>query len=240
MDQFKKHLREHRDDLDIEKPPSFDTWPVQSPVTQVSRPFVKWLAAALVVSIVSIMLFWMNQPSTQQSPKQTNIIERDTFRQITESTTRPDSLIADEMKPHDTSTADGPGLRRKIPAVTNNSKIPRKRKEAPTSFESLETNYATIINYQLRRLERTPIYAESADYFHVFKKQWYDLQKDEEQLKTDIQAYGLNDMIVDQVIQLYQNKISVLKQLQKEINKMNLRTRNHPDFQNKKPSYLKM
>jgi hypothetical protein len=93
---------------------------------------------------------------------------------------------------------------------------------------------------QLKKLEATPIHVESPGYFHAFKKEWYDMEKDEKKIKDDIRLYGLNDRALEQFIQLYQQKLLMLKQLQEEINKMNNRAQQYPEMQRKSPSYLKM
>ena len=60
------------------------------------------------------------------------------------------------------------------------------------------------------------------------------------EMLAEIGAYGVNDMVLEQFIQLYQQKLLLLKQLQDEINKMNNRAHRYPEIQRKSPSYLKM
>ncbi len=50
----------------------------------------------------------------------------------------------------------------------------------------------------------------------------------------------MNINIVDKLIQLYQQKLWLLKELQSEINKMNVRAKQHPDIQRTNPAYLKL
>ena len=101
-------------------------------------------------------------------------------------------------------------------------------------MDALQENYATIINMQLKKLEATPIHVESPGYFHAFKKEWYDMEKDEKKIKDDIRLYGLNDRALHQPIGFGQ----LLRQ--EEINKMNNRAQQYPEMQSKSPSYLKM
>ncbi|WP_315818718.1 hypothetical protein [Paraflavitalea speifideaquila] len=107
-------------------------------------------------------------------------------------------------------------------------------------LKAIEDNYTTIINYQVKKLENTPIYTESPGYFHVFKKQWLDLEGEEKKVKQDVRLYGLNDNVVDKLIQLYQQKLWLLKELQSEINKMNTRAKHYPDIQRTNPAFLKL
>ncbi len=56
---------------------------------------------------------------------------------------------------------------------------------------------------------------------------WNTMKK---KVKQDVRQYGMNDNIVNQLIQLYQQKLWLLKELQTEINKMNVRAQQHPDL----------
>jgi hypothetical protein len=245
MDQFKKYLREHRDELDVEIPLPSQMWQQKPVKKSIRTSAIRWMAAASVAIFVSCILYWSLDRSGDHGASD-EIVKRDThlIQQQSDSVRNDLSEVAensDEKTEQDT-TIQGSESKRKIAKkqTYETPKGSRKTRLKSSPLQSLETNYATIIDYQLERLEQTPIYAESADYFHVFKKQWYDLESDEEKIKRDMQSYGLNDIMVAQFIQLYQNKIGLLKQLQTEIDKMNLRARRHPGFVNQTPTYLKM
>ncbi len=245
MDQFKKYLREQRDKLDVEIPPPSPVWQKRPTTRSMRTSAMRWMAAASVVIFVSSLLYWSLYKSGSGGTSD-GIVKHDTSL----VPQRSDSVVNDITEvPSNGDKIDMPetALQRSEskPKIASkrtyaSPKGSRKEKLSSSPLQSLETNYATVIDYQLKRLERTPIYAESPGYFHVFKKQWYDLEKDEEKIKKDVQMYGLTDIVVDQFIRLYQNKISLLKQVQTEIDKMNLRARRHPGFVNQTPSFLKM
>jgi len=67
------------------------------------------------------------------------------------------------------------------------------------------------------------MFAETPDYFNDFKLQIRQIERDERGIKSDISKQGMNDALVDQLINLYQQKLAVLKQLQIEMNKTNNR-----------------
>ena len=71
------------------------------------------------------------------------------------------------------------------------------------------------------------MYAETPDYFNDFKVQIKQMERDEKQIKADIGKRGLNDELLDQLINLYQQKLNTLKQLQIEMNKTNNRFKQH-------------
>jgi hypothetical protein len=250
MDEFKKYLFDHRDELDTEKPPQPQVWKhIQRETQVVKKPvipmMVKWMAAAAILVAVSILVYQLQRPAKPDAPQLANA---DTKKPVTspESTGRTDSS---------TGIPSTTAIEEPIVAVPDNKKIAertaatrrlaKKERSIPIAqpkshLEAVEDNYASIINYQLQKLEKTPIYTESPGYFHVFKKQWLDLERDEKKVKQDVRQYGMNNNIVDKLIQLYQQKLWLLKELQSEINKMNVRAKQHPDIQRTNPAYLKL
>jgi hypothetical protein len=80
-----------------------------------------------------------------------------------------------------------------------------------------------MISMQKNKINTTPIYAEGADYFNEFKVQMGQMDTDEKQVRKDIKANGLKDDMIGQLINIYQKKLDLLKQLQLEMNKLNNR-----------------
>jgi hypothetical protein len=247
MDELKKYIREHRDELDVEMPPPSHIWQNKTATKQpLTTIVIKWLAAASVILILSTAIYWGMSTSRHKSWPQAEVIKKDSNKilqrhadSLNDSVPQQVKNIAgknsNDLASREEEQKKGLAIRPRVSVQTRS-----KNKLTHSASKSLEANYASIISYQLKRLERTPIYIESADYFHVFKKQWYDMEKDEEKIKEDLDTYGLSDMLVDQFIQLYQQKIGLLKQLQTEIDKMNIRARNNPEFRKQTPTYLKM
>ncbi len=52
-------------------------------------------------------------------------------------------------------------------------------------------------------------------YFKDFKLQMQQMEKDEKQIKVFISKNGMTDELLDQLINVYQQKLTMLKQLQK-------------------------
>jgi hypothetical protein len=248
MDEFKKYLREHRHELDVESPPRSEVWQhIQQQVTvrrkTVITPLFRRVAAACLVLLAgaSAFMLWVREPQDEVTAKPVPPVvkEKNPERDGQTSTSAPaisplpGEVIADTVET----------LAKKL----DNPVSPKRRKttrlalsKKPSAVDALQENYAIIINMQLKKLEATPIHVESPGYFHAFKKEWYDMEKDEKKIKDDIRLYGLNDRALEQFIQLYQQKLLMLKQLQEEINKMNNRAQQYPEMQSKSPSYLKM
>jgi hypothetical protein len=242
MDEMKKYLFDQRDKLDVEPAPSTAVWEqIQQQTTPVRKPVfsltVRWAAAACIIVATGLGILLMRnnkstkggiaietkQPSTQNPGVSKKV---DTVVNITPT-------IVDEGN-HKTE----PIAKTQHKALKQKKVLPKKEELSP--IDEMENGYASIINHQLKQLESTPIYAESADYFHVFKKQWYDLEKDEQRIKQDLKTFGFTDSMIEQLLNLYKQKLLLLKQLQSEINKMNNRVKQIPGLQQNNPSYLKM
>lgn len=253
MDEFKKYLFENRDQLDLEKPPRPQVWKhIQRETKVVKKPvisiFMKWAAAAAILVAVSTVAYWWMQPSAPEKVKPALAGGTTKTDNSPELTGRADSSTGTASQPEIDVTnpelAGDPITTEKTTRPENRKPHPKEKQTArpqPASpLDMVESNYASIINYQVAKVEKTPIYIESAGYFHVFKKQWLDLERDEKKVKQDVRLYGLNDNLVNQLIQLYQQKLWLLKELQTEINKMNVRASQHPDIKRVAPAYLKL
>ena len=245
MDEVKKFLRERRDELDVEPFPADHVWqyiekstraPKAAPIVRLS---VKWMAAAAVVLMMAgIGYIYTKQPSPAKVVAGIPVIKE---------THKIDSPHLEAKSTEGTVTKETENKTEAIapvPVRSASEKKVRKTKAADlpakAPVEVMEENYAGVINYQLNRVNRMPIYGENAHYFHSFKKQWQQFQKDEQNLMQDIQQAGINDNMVDRLITLYQQKLLLLKQLQTEINKMNNRARKNPAAAGHSPSFMNL
>lgn len=252
MDEFKKYLFEHRDELDMEKPPRPQVWKyIQRETQVVKKPVVpliaKWTVAATLLVATTVLIYWLQRP-VKTAPSSPLVVDAAKADHHPEPNGQADSSTGTaSTKEHKATVAALPGdkmmlERTTVPGTGETAKKEKdNRNTRPVSpLQAIEDNYATVINYQLQKLEKTPIYTEGPGYFHVFKKQWLDLERDEKKVQQDVRLYGLNDHVVNKLIQLYQQKLWLLKEVQSEINKMNVRAKQHPDIQRTNPAYLKL
>jgi hypothetical protein len=252
MDEFKKYLRENRHLLDVESPPSSRVWQSIQQQGSVRRrmvitPMIRWMVAACIVLLTgaATYMLWPSKPDIafagtnpeSRHPKPDTVIQTPEIIGRTDTAGSAISPLPGEV----IAESAGANTKKSTKNVPNPRKTVRPALSKKRSkVDLLQENYAGIINLQLKKLESTPIHVESPGYFHAFKKQWYDMEKDEKKIKEDMRLYGLNDAVLTQFIQLYQQKLLLLKQLQDEINKMNNRAQQFPEMQSKSPSYLKM
>ena len=250
MDNFKKYLLENRDGLDVEKAPRPQVWQhiqQHTPAREKTglQPVIKWVAAAGIIILAGATVIFLKD-NTSGTPDEA-VASTTQNDKHPEPEGRTDSS-SNNYLPYTSETnavLESPG-EIKQPGENNHPVKIEQKKNSPakprelTLVEAVDNNYSPIIASQLKKLEKTPIYAESPEYFNDLKKQWQNLEKDEKKVKQDIDTVGLNDNIMAQLVRIYQQKLLLLKQLQHEINKMNNQVKKYPSFLEKEPSYLKL
>jgi hypothetical protein len=201
------------------------------------------MAAACAVGLAGLSVYYY-YPLNPATPGEVVVsIIQDEKHPETEGRTDSSSITFSPYTSETNNTADSTVQqsteKSELVTIDRKKRSPAKSKEL-TIVEMVDQNYTPIIASQLKRLEKTPIYAESPDYFNDLKSQWHNLEKDEKKVKEDIEVVGLSDHVMAQLIRIYQQKLVLLKQLQHEISKMNNQVKKYSSFKEKQPSYLKM
>ena len=225
MDPFKKYIQENREALDTDAPRPL-VWeriekelPVPAKKINIMR-IVAWSAAACVVVLAGVGAWSIldRRPETKVinqslvNKKESISSKVEGNRYIAKSRTKPDNpvLATTATKNSRPERSEGPKTSSPIPYNLS-------------SITDLETNFTQVINLQKARISTTPMYAESAAYFDAFKVEMRQLEKDEAEIKKDISSKGMTNELLDQLINIYQQKLNILKQLQLEMNKTNNR-----------------
>lgn len=247
MDDLKRYLEQHRSQLDTEEPGEMLWQNVRQrlhPKKAKTIPlYIKWVAAACILLIAGIAIYLLLQDkpggktnipvakdhnhNNKHQPQQAEIVN-------------PPVTVSPEKKEEEKAVVKtNPPVKKKDPQ--QRSVVKKKIAPPVYGFEEVEASYASMLDIQLERLRRQPIYAEDAGYFHSFKKQFSDLGNEEEQVKRRIKDNGMRDEYFDDLITIYQEKINVLKQLQFEINRMNNRVKQaDPSINRQLPSYINL
>jgi hypothetical protein len=236
MDQFKKYLQENRNELDSDTPRPM-VWgriehELPAPVKSLSiMRVVAWSAAACVFVLVGVGVYSLldRKPETvdlgaplhadAKNKNQSLVDSQGALGEKVEGRTHEVEARRNEIKD---ATKQAVNL---IVKAEKKNRLP-ERSEGPIRLSPvsyLEANFTQVINLQKARISTMPMYAESAAYFSDFKAQLKQMDKDEAQIKLDIARKGMNDEWLDQLINLYQQKLNILKQLQLEMNKTNNR-----------------
>lgn len=89
--------------------------------------------------------------------------------------------------------------------------------------KNVDSQFNQVINIQKNIINKTAIYTESPHYFKDFMTDYKQMEEDEKGIKKDIAAMGFTNDLLEQLINVNQQKLSLLKQLLVEINKTNNR-----------------
>jgi hypothetical protein len=248
MDELKKYLQSQRDQLGSEEP-SPSVWGaineavemkehvdtneadagedlVQSPAKVVHMNFItRFVVAASVILLAGIGIWQVYQPSknstplVKQHPSKKNLsspVEQnmiDTIsKTITAAITTPEKRQPEQRRTFPSATP-----------ITTIHTVNELTQADETKMEMMEASFTQVINLQKARISSTPLYAESPSYFKDFTLQMHQMEKDEKQIKIDIRKNGMSDELLDQLINVYQQKLNMLKLLQTEMQKLNTR-----------------
>lgn len=229
MDELKKYLQNHRDQLGDDAPsPRIWTGISESmapKATPLFRIGVKWAAAAILLVMAGAAIWYWNQP-TQPAQEMVKA-------SIKTIPSQPSALpnLVDTMERTITAALTKPAVNAKnaqrgFPAatpITTIHTVSELSNNDQVKMASLESSFTQVINLQKARISTTPLYAESPNYFKDFKLQMQQMEKDEKQIKHFISKNGMSDELLDQLINVYQQKLNMLKQLQNEMQKLNTR-----------------
>ncbi len=222
MDELKKYLQQNARELDVDTPRKQVWENIERATASPAKPatilmFTRWAAAACILVLAGIGI-WHIIDQKPQAPTQVA------------KTTKPVTVQPVEKEP-ETPQPTEPATEEAL-AVTkpkNNFK-PQTPNSKPinsaadiAALTNIETSFTQVINLQRARVSNIPMYAETPEYFNDFKVQIRQIEKDEKVIKSDIAKRGMNDELLDQLINLYQQKLNTLKQLQIEMNKTNNR-----------------
>jgi hypothetical protein len=243
MDDFKKHLQQHSHDLDVDTPRD-KVWLGIHKELNPTKPlavlvYVKWAVAACVIALAGFGGYMLlnKQVTSYQLPVASNKNQTiDAKPQLQEEPTRlqpaaTEQLVADNKSIKPTNSQKP---RANQPVTSNQQPVTNI-----TALEQVENSFTQVINLQKAKVNTTPLIAENPGYFNDFAIEMKRMERDEQSIKKDIKKNGLTDELLDQLINVYQQKLNVLKQLQNEIHKTNNRFKqNRGPVDSTKPYFL--
>lgn len=243
MDDFKKYLQQRSDDLDVDMPRE-KVWQGINKELNPAKPMValvymKWAVAACVIALAGFGGYvLLNKPdTTYQLPVASNKEQTtDSKQKLQEEPTRlqpttTEQLVADNRI---TKPNDNRNQRINQPVTSNQQPVINI-----TALEQVENSFTQVINLQKAKVNTTPLIAENPGYFNDFAIEMKRMERDEQSIKRDIRKSGLTDELLDQLINVYQQKLNMLKQLQNEIHKTNNRFKqNRGPVDSTKPYFL--
>ena len=224
MDELKKYLQNHADVLNFDEPRPQVWANIERETAVPKKPatlivFTRWAAAACILVLAGIGTWQMlnNKPEQPQLQAKTeNKSTQPAPAQKEPAAETPDLSVIANLSPQKNTN-------KPTPNKPINHHTPVNSKEAIEALTNIESSFTQVINLQRARVSNTPMYAETPEYFKDFKIQIRQIEKDEKAIKSDIAKRGMTDELLDQLINVYEQKLNTLKQLQIEMNKTNNR-----------------
>ena len=230
MDNLKQYLQQHKKAMDVDEP-TVAVWKHIEKAGAQKQPgkllplLIKFAAAAAVITAI---LFGLKYAF---SKKETLIAVKE------------DSLPAGIIKKDSAKTllAGSLSTTNETLKVLPAKEVIRKKQRTDERYammESFKQNYSQLVSYQLSSIRSTPVYAENPAYFDDFKNRLKQMDIDEVFIRKTIRKQGISNDLLEQLINVYQQKLDVLKSLQAEINKMNERVKQQPGVDSLSRYYL--
>ncbi len=226
MDKLKKYLQERQSEMDADIPGDRVWLGVQDLISTDSKKtsiwsYTNWAVAASVLLIAGIST-WFLLNLLKNTTGQNELVKQ-----------QPQLISAPNTIRVDTTTVLNTDARLITENISKKNTINKTLKhalqETPISASAfqqlhfLENSFVQVINLQKARVSTTPLFAESPEYFNDFAIQMKQMEQDEKVIKRNILKYGLSDSKLDQLVNVYHQKLNVLKHLQIEIHKLNSR-----------------
>lgn len=225
MGELKKYLQQHQEEMDFDDPGPL-VWEKITAKPEKKQPgklvkFVVRFAAAAVVLVMFITGM--------------KFLSKERISEKIQPIATKENIPAKNIP--DTSTPSVVEIKERVNPVKDLAAVKEKKKpdERYALMNSFKDSYGQLVNYQLQSIRTTPVYAENPAYFDDFKTRLHQMDMDEISIRKSIRKNGISNTLIEQLINVYQQKLDVLKSLQQEINKMNTRVQQDtpPDSLNK-------
>ena len=229
MDRFKQYIEDNAGKLGNDTPPAEIWGRIQEQIKPAGKKAftLHWMhyaaAACILVLVVGVVYFTAYNPLVKQAPMVVNTVnQKDSLLQKSGTELRDEKELASVTK-------EMPGKKAGLP-VQNTMDHQKQRQTADnvssaanetTTVADVEKSFVTLISLQKEKVCNTPVFAENQAYFNDFYRQLHQMEEDEKDLRKEITRDGLSNQLLSQLINIYQQKLSVLEKLQKEINKTN-------------------
>lgn len=232
MDNLKKYLQQQQDDMNVDSP-SDAVW---NNIEKAALPknkgrirsiSLKLAAAAAIISAIVIAGI--------------RLAGNEAGASLAGNTKKPGSLhkelIADSGQPIVSTIVSTASQDTMAPPLKKHRPV-KKTDERYAMMESFKENYGQLVSYQLQSIRSTPVYAEDPAYFDDFKSRLKQMDSDEMAIRNSIRRQGISNNLLEQLINVYQQKLDVLKSLQEAINKMNTKVKEQPEADSSGKFYL--
>lgn len=232
MDKFKEYIQQHAKELEVDEP-SPKVWNnIRSKQVAEPKPTAKvfsmlrYAVAACIIALAGIGVWHL--VNTNDNVVIANAVPKQEQTKPVENATENEdtfAIIPEIAKTDNHPTDINNNSTNENKKGANRKSTPSNKPEPPQMgmVRYVENSFMQVINIEKQRVNSSPLYAESPAYFNDFKNRMMQMDNDEKLLRKDIKENGPDSHMIDQLINIYQQKLNLLRQLQTEMNKLNNR-----------------
>ena len=236
-DSLKDRIAEHKSEFDIDIPTAESWQEIKTAILRKGeqQPGIKriliYLSAACIITIISLGIFRLiNVDAVRPN---TEVVAQPETKEPIPEVEIPDTTRRDENQVQVMAKNSGiqSPAKAKHPKSKATRKVPTKSPEnlLPPELVKLQKDYDQLISGQIAYTKSLAVYGESVDYFQRFMNDFKLLDRQEKELRLLIAENGMQETSIEDLGMIYQQKLTVLKKLQNEINKTSSRNNNLND-----------
>lgn len=248
MDKFKKHLQENAEGLDCESPSTSILENVRIHMERDRRSIFRrlrqnrYLRAACIIGILAaaISVFLIRTRRKEINPTKIVLTSKTRVPQQ-QSTEILNSRTKDGTKEEKHGTEQNKSLAKKpVKKVVVNDPEEDFPSEKASMPQELENEMDFAINRYVKIINTTPLLAESPTYFDYFVQEYKRIDKAKSAIEESIQKHGVSDVLFQQLVNIGQQKLKILKDLEKEIRKINSFYQERAGLRGTEPNYIQL
>lgn len=221
MDNFKKYLLENKSMLDVEEPPEHAWGDIKNRIAGSKKKTViirllKWSAAASIIILAGIGLYTLtgtDEKPTERSVASETVPTHDSTKTVainnrTDTISQAATVLPKKIK------------KRAKPKIHTHHEMNSVAASGNLLDRSLNSFMVAIEN-QKTIISSTPVFGVEQEHFKEFVLQYKSLDETEQKIKDKIKVSGVNNEILDEMINTLKKRIEILIQLKAEIDKIN-------------------
>ena len=221
MDNFKKYLLENKSRLDVEEPPEHAWGDINNRIAGSKKKTViirllKWSAAASIIILAGIGLYTLtgtDEKPTERSVASETVPTHDSTKTVainnrTDTISQAATVLPKKIK------------KRAKPKIHTHHEMNSVTASGNLLNRSLNSFMVAIEN-QKTIISSTPVFGVEQEHFKEFVLQYKSLDETEQKIKDKIKVSGVNNEILDEMINTLKKRIEILIQLKAEIDKIN-------------------
>jgi hypothetical protein len=233
FDTFKNHIAANSEELDIEMPQPHTWEKIGQAISRkpgriyTIRKRLIYLSAACIIVVIGLGITRnINKGALEQEPVITAESPKEVIPVI-DSISETKNEVATAARV--TKPARKPTIRKERKMVAAKATPKQPDQSLPPEVLQMQKDYEGLIARQINYTKHLAVYGESVDYFQRFMNDFKLLDKQEKELRLLIAQNGMQENSIEDLGMIYQQKLTVLKKLQNEINKTSSRNRNLTD-----------